>query len=228
MAVSYGSSMVMNGLLIYLDAANARSYPGSGTSWFDISGNSKTGTLSGSPVYSTTNQGAFTFSGTELVLVGAITSNLTTSITYSIWFRPTSIGVARTLFWDDDGQSNGDSWVQITTDGKIETQRVTDGFGVLTCNTTLLTGSWYNLVLATSATGKTVYLNGVVDGEDQTPIASRAGKSYVSLAASTPFPPTPSGGQFIGSISSFSIYSRTLSASEVIRNFNASRGRYGI
>lgn len=229
MTLVQGPTLLLDGLLVHVDAANPRSYPGSGASWFDLSGNNKTASLVSSPTYSSEGFGSFVFSGTQLATIGAITSNLTTTMTYSIWIKPTSIGTARTIFWDDDGQGGGDSWVDITAAGKIETQRDSDGFGLLTCNTTLSSGFWYNVVLvANGASGKSVYLNGLVDGSNAIPIASRSGKSYISLAAKTPFPPSPSGSQFIGSISAFSIYSRALSAAEVLLNYNAYRGRYGI
>ena len=46
-----GSSIVRNGLLMYLDAGIANSYPGSGTTWTDLSGNSLNGTLTNGPTY---------------------------------------------------------------------------------------------------------------------------------------------------------------------------------
>jgi hypothetical protein len=49
MAISYNSKIVTNGLVLCLDAANPRSYPGTGTNWFDVSGLGNHHTIIGSP-----------------------------------------------------------------------------------------------------------------------------------------------------------------------------------
>ena len=45
MGVFAGPNIVEDGLMLYLDAADPKSYPGSGTSWFDLSGNGRHATL---------------------------------------------------------------------------------------------------------------------------------------------------------------------------------------
>ena len=65
MAFSRGPSIVTNGLVLALDAANHKSYPGSGTTWFDLSGNSHDGTLTGGPTFNSDNGGSIVFDGTD-------------------------------------------------------------------------------------------------------------------------------------------------------------------
>jgi len=60
MAVYAGPEIVDNGLVLYLDAANQKSYPGSGTTWNDLSGRENHHTLTGSPIY---GSGRFTLDG---------------------------------------------------------------------------------------------------------------------------------------------------------------------
>jgi hypothetical protein len=52
---------ISSGSVLYVDAAQLRSYPGSGTSWTDLSGNNRTGTLTNTPTFSTSNGGLFSF-----------------------------------------------------------------------------------------------------------------------------------------------------------------------
>jgi hypothetical protein len=52
-------------LQLYLDAGNASSYPGSGTAWTDLSGNSRNGTLTNGPTYSSDNGGSIVFDGSN-------------------------------------------------------------------------------------------------------------------------------------------------------------------
>jgi hypothetical protein len=72
--VSYNSSIVTNGLVLCLDAGNPRSYPGSGTNWYDVSGINNTTTLVNSPVYNSANLGSIAFDGIDDY--GITTANL--------------------------------------------------------------------------------------------------------------------------------------------------------
>ena len=64
MAVNYNPSIVRDKLVLYLDAANPKSYSGSGTTWTDISGNGNNGTISGA-TYSSNDGGYFDFDGSN-------------------------------------------------------------------------------------------------------------------------------------------------------------------
>jgi hypothetical protein len=65
MAFHRGPKTVTDGLVLYLDAANPKSYPGSGTAWSDLSGNGYTGTLINGPTFSSGNGGSIQFDGTN-------------------------------------------------------------------------------------------------------------------------------------------------------------------
>ena len=87
MALQHSPSIVTSGLVLCVDAANPRSYPGSGTTWYDASGNGNTGTLSNGPVYTSGINGYFTFDGVDdLATFPSTTStNISTTITASVW-----------------------------------------------------------------------------------------------------------------------------------------------
>lgn len=59
MAAHGGPNIVEDGLVLYLDAANKKSYPGSGTVWKDLSGNGNDGTLTNGPTFGSTNLGSY-------------------------------------------------------------------------------------------------------------------------------------------------------------------------
>ena len=66
MGVYAGPDIVESGLVLALDAANRKSYPGSGTTWTDLSGNGNTGTLSATSIgYDSANGGSLVFDGTD-------------------------------------------------------------------------------------------------------------------------------------------------------------------
>jgi hypothetical protein len=70
MATNYSPKIVTDGLVLCLDAANPKSYPSSGTTWKDLSGNDNDGTLIGSPSYSSNNLGEFTFTNDSTWVTG--------------------------------------------------------------------------------------------------------------------------------------------------------------
>ena len=70
MSSKCGPDINENGLVLFLDAANRLSYPGSGTAWSDLSGNSNTGTLTNGPTFSAGNQGSIVFDGVDDYISG--------------------------------------------------------------------------------------------------------------------------------------------------------------
>ena len=65
MAFNNGPRIVTNGLVLCLDASDRNSYPGSGTTWYDVSNNGNHATLTNGPTFSTSNGGIFTFDGSN-------------------------------------------------------------------------------------------------------------------------------------------------------------------
>lgn len=65
MAFANGPVIVKNGLIFNLDAADRNSYPGSGTTWSDISGNGNNGTLTNGPTFSSDNGGVIVLDGSN-------------------------------------------------------------------------------------------------------------------------------------------------------------------
>jgi len=93
MASNYNPSIVTSGLVLALDAANTKSYPGSGTAWTDLSGNGYTGTLTNGPTYSSSNGGYFAFVGASnqhAAVANTTVLQFTGSITLQAIIYPTS------------------------------------------------------------------------------------------------------------------------------------------
>jgi hypothetical protein len=101
---------ITNGLILNLDAANTKSYPGSGTTWTDLSQYKSNGTLTNGPTFSSTNGGGITFDGTNdfvLLTSGAALLTQTSNITMEIWFYKTGIGLNYRLFYNGNSGANG-------------------------------------------------------------------------------------------------------------------------
>ncbi len=88
MSFNYSPKIITTGLALYLDAANPKSYPGSGNTWFDLSGNNKNFTLDSGIIFNSSGN----FSLTDLTGAtynGSITTS--TNCTVEIWLKTTDI-----------------------------------------------------------------------------------------------------------------------------------------
>lgn len=102
--------IVTNGLVLYLDAANRQSYPGSGTTWNDLSGKGNNGTLINGPTFSNDNGGSIVFDGVDdYGSLGNSLGNGFSQITVNAWVNTTSLGnnIARDVISGCDGLSGG-------------------------------------------------------------------------------------------------------------------------
>jgi hypothetical protein len=252
-ALSHSPSIVTNGLILCLDAANPKSYPGSGTTWTDLSGNGNTGTLTNGPTYSSANLGSIKFDATDdyVVINDSNTLDLTTALTLSIWFNR---GDILTLSAGDQhnyivkGNTQAPGGDQINYSVGIATTGGRDGryfwrHDLVSATNTFAPPSslfsanqWYNLVI-THVSGSTPipYLNGVVQtnwtmtsGSASNPLVANTYKTTISGDAERPAPESNRAATFNGRMSNVSIYNRALTAAEVRQNFNALRGRFGI
>ena len=74
MAFNFSPKIVTNGLVLALDAANTKSYPGSGTVWSDLTPNGNNGALTNGPTFNSANGGSIVFDGTNDYLQGVSTN----------------------------------------------------------------------------------------------------------------------------------------------------------
>ena len=219
MALFHSPSIVTNGLVLCLDAGNRKSYPGTGTTWTDLSGAGNAATIlnqgadNAGTIYSSTNGGYITFDGND----DRATSTLPalTSYTTSAWVRLRNFsGGERQLFQTANGiglsvLSNRFMFYNGNVNSTIQT---------------VVSNSWYNWVMTTTNTPSNstkMFINNVADGNWANYGAITAGN--IALAATNTIQRVLSCD-----IAIFSIYNRALSATEIAQNYNALKGRYGL
>ena len=228
MGIGYNTSIVRGGLVLHLDAANVKSYPGSGTTWNDVSGNANHGTLINGPSY---NSGeSFSFDGTnDGANFGDVVFGSVFSI--SIWLKgdPTQTssycGLSGKAGIGNFGAGGlygnaANSYVRFGFVDTVGGQREVSNSGY----TDLLSTSWVNYIGTYDQTNLKLYRNSVeiaIGAYSQTPVSTNDPYGLGHR-------PTSGAYYFKGSISNSMVYSRALSASEVKQNFEALRGRYGI
>ena len=238
MALSHNPLVTTTGLLLYLDAANRRSYPGSGTAWYDLSGNGNHFTLYNGPTYS---NGALTFDGVNDYAASNNNLNFTSysSVTIEIWLKcnNTVDGMAfeHTTNWNTNAgglglYTNSTGGTQYTN--LLHTNHNTE----IARNYLFAMGTTWNshvniYSIISDATGRLTYTNGSLQSfaaiSYPTTTDTSAGGSfanaimYLASRAGT--------GAFLNcSITAFKIYAYKQIAAEVSQNFNALRGRFSV
>ena len=227
-----GAPVVDASLMVWVDAGQTSSYPGSGATWTDLSGNGKNYTLGASPTYnSILGGGVITFAGasSQYAITAASLFNSTTynSYTMSLWAYPTGAG----NFVQVNGQTTPNtayhySAIEISAAGVIKFGQWT-GVDTVIATSTQSLNAWYNLVITYNGTTATAYVNGVSVGSTNISWSSPGANTFMALMAidSTNM---GTGAYASGSLGQFMVYNRGLSSDEVSTNFNALRGRYGI
>jgi hypothetical protein len=156
MAVYAGPDIVENGLVLHLDAANPRSYPGTGTGWFDLSGLGNNGTLINGVSYNTSNNGIFTFDNTDDYVSLPNDLGYTTSFSAFAWFR--RIGDAVNGFHLIFGGQELE--ISITNAGALRTGIFTTSRFVSNHGSGVTDGNWHNIGFIFDGSNKDSYIEG--------------------------------------------------------------------
>lgn len=227
MPVSGGPDIAESGIVLSLDAADAYSYPGSGSSWFDLSGNNNHCTLTGT-AFSTSNGGILTFNGTSDF--GNITTmtNLNNQFsTNEVWVRFNNPTAARAEQVLSRSNLNAGTFNILKNISTLLLGNFRNGSNVLTSviqPTSTLTTNWTHLVFSYNGTTLSLYQNGQqIATASNSGVINTDGTLVINIGRNT------TGGAFFeGSMGIARIYNRGLSASEVLQNFDANKSRFGL
>jgi hypothetical protein len=218
------NSFISNGALLYLDAGNSASYPGSGTAWTDLSGNSRNGTLTGGPTYTSADGGAIVFDGSDdfVQCSGSLT---VTAATFVIWLRRNGPQDS----FDGIMYSRGTNITGISFFGTTNKISYTWNSAVDTytwdSGLTIPDLTWCMIAVSVTSTSATAYLCQSSGITSATNIVSHTSTVLDDIKLAQ----DDQGARFFnGRIATAMIYNRALSAGEITQNFNALRGRYGL
>ena len=217
---------VTSGLQLYLDAASPTSYSGSGTTWFDLSGQGNDVAMqnSGSISYTSSGGGYFTLTSN-----GYFNRATTTGIPTGTSAYTMSAWVQLGLGWGGQGIIGIGSSITTNQTNQfrtIGTNALTNYWygNDLTANSTLSPASqWFNCVAQWDGTTRKIWVNGTQ--------LSSAGASGLNVASSlVQIGATNIGGSepLQGKIGQALIYNRALTSTEIQQNYNAVRSRYGV
>lgn len=218
MATRYSPAIVTSGLVLCLDAANKVSYPGSGTSWYNLSGTINTGTLTNGPTFSQANGGSIVFDGVDDYVTTSNTALSFTTFSMECLVKYNSLSGNQGLFTYNNnnvinlwkGSGLGMRW-EVNTSSQA-----------ITGANDLATGVWYHFVGVYNGSQGILYRNGVVYAGPTTLT------SHTSEAANFEIGRYNGAGNTNGSIAIARFYNRALSATEILQNYNATKTRFGL
>lgn len=226
MGLGHSPRIVTSGLALCLDAANIKSYPGSGTTWYDVSGNGRHGTIIPRVAGYTFNDSYFNFpaSGTEYGH-GYVTSTIPTgaiSWTVETLVRASNIDGERHIF-----RTPGNFGCDLTPTNRLR-YYMTD-FTVETGFTganTFFPNEWFLLTMTYDRTAmiQSIYKNGVfISSKSHTVQYSIGTATNLWFARSDLFQDGLGGDAAL-----VKFYTKTLTPTEILQNFYAIRGRFKI
>lgn len=236
-----GPNIITDGLVLALDAGNTKSYPGSGTTWSDLSGNGNNGTLINGVGYSEDNGGSFNLDGINDSIQVPYSSYWDTNVfgtsinfTISCWAKPDLFKNWDTLiskanfaslggwFSANEGAaiwSNANGFIGVLSSGVASNP---GGSVIILTFATTNTERWYNLYLTGDGTTLRFYVDGI---QRSTSLISNR---TVPVTTSTVGPAFGHRAAFDGKLTNFLLYTHGITASEVLQNYNATKSRFNL
>lgn len=231
MATKYNPAIVQRGLVLCIDPANIRSYAGTGNSVFNVITSSVTActkTAGVGTTVSATSPTTFTSSFGNYINTN-LTMSSGTEFTISVWFKRTGTTYWTMLFGNEVWSSSQGFTGRLESATKIVFSAGGDFTGISYDNAALVSGNFnnYTFVKNTSGTNSLIYVNGVQVASGSITNASITksllfNSRYANDGSSAGTDAQPS------EMSCALVYDRALSFQEVLQNFNAMKGRFGI
>ena len=228
-AVEGGPNVVYNGLVLYLDAANNKSYVSGSTSWLDLTPNqSNSGSLTNGPTFNTGSGGNIVFDGTN-DYIDFYASSLGTTTTVELWAK-LGAGYSGTMvfgFWIYD------VWTYNSTLGFNTGNGDVYGISSATVSSLGLVNNWKHYVFEmrsdVSYTNNKIYINSVSQTLSQQIGSEAAGNRHFNSGnGRLPGWRYTTGYLMNISVASFKIYNRALTSTEILQNYNATKTRFGL
>ena len=225
-----GYCLVRDGLAVYLSANDPSSYPGTGNTWFDISGNGKDFTLESTPTYSTAGGGSFSFDGGNQYAYSAqripATGNSNASVSWAAWVSPNA-NQGNIISMSSDASHGAWNMPPLVASSQKYRGKVWSNNFLFSQQTyTLNQYSYVVLVFDAQNQTQKLYVNGVLeDSQSGIGYSASGTDNYLFIARGNPGADTE--GNLNGKIGEIQIYNKPLSIAEVQQNFNASKARFG-
>jgi hypothetical protein len=223
MALHHNPRIVTQGLVLHLDAADKNSYPGTGAAWNDLSGGGSNGTLTNGPTFDSANGGSIVFDGVNdyVLIPDSPALKLNGNFTIMLWHR----GITKTNtfpgpLYKGDSTIVGGGYILFYTS-------VSNGIMYLKRDniqlplTSAVNTYWSHITFTYDGTNVRGYVNGAFSYLSGTIVYSTNNDSSSLLLGKA----DQHGNASVGTLQ---MYSRALSAQEILQNYNATKSRFGL
>ena len=227
-----GQKIITNGLVLNYDVAQLRSYPKIGTNITDLSGNGNNGTLINGVGFNALNGGNLLFDGindyVNCGVVSSLGSDPSLPFSFSIWVKK-NVNKLVGVFEKYAGSTVGGifGWTvrldqPATNDVFLYLNKSQVGGTSIIAENVLSLNTWVNITVTYNGSFGYLYINGIFKSSGATPggVVSTRNIYFGIISQST--------NALNGNIGNALGYTKTLSATEVLQNFNANRSRYGL
>jgi len=236
-------SIIRDGLVLYLDGANSRSYPGTGTAWTDLSQFENSGSLINGPTFNSLNGGSIVFDGTDDYFITPSgltpTLNITSQITLESWFKSTSlanINHGDNLFSKGLSTDTNSGVYELNlannTTANRPSFRMRIGASTPTYSPTNILidlNRIYHIVCTYNGSIMRIFINGVESGSGlSTSGTIQNNTQQLTIGVRFVHRTGINDSFFSGNIYSSKIYTRSLSTTEILQNYNSAKSRFGL
>jgi hypothetical protein len=222
-------NIVTSGLVLNLDAGFVGSYPTTASTWYDISGNNNSGSLVNSPTFNSANSGSIVFDGVDdyVLTTSLLNASLNPNESVFVWFNPAAAGqIVSELGQATIDSGYHDSNIEVNSSGIFSFSVWHNGLTNKVVSSAKSFNNWYHLGFTYSGTTFTAYINGSSIGTTTFTRQPPSSLHYGLCSIDSTNMGTSAYGS--GKMGNFMFYNRGLSSTEVLQNFNALKGRFGV
>ena len=225
MGTAYNPAIVTDGLVLCVDAANKRSYPGTGTTWTDLKGGNN-GTLINGPTFDAGNGGSIVFDGTNdrVDCTSPLEINSISEITMIAWVRYSGIGYYPKII--SRGHGTATDLLRGNSDNALHFYYANGG---QTADSDYFSGTTGSINLSSDWVCVAVTSGSVVKFYKNSDLVYTSGSvtTNTGTASTLTLGNAPGGGRnFNGRMGVAMVYNRVLTADEIRQNYEATVGRY--
>ena len=233
MAFNYSPKIVTDGLVLYLDAANPKSYVSGSTTWNDISRGGNNGTLVNGPTFNSANGGSIVFDGANDYILRHSSINTGQNFAVDGWFRLTASG-RRALVSNSYNYTTNTGWYFFIggfgVNNNLSFSVARDQAYVITPTNSIINNLWYNTcaVVTNGGSNIQIYLNGILQSAAASLLTSISINYTINNYKIGALLLSGLNDYYSGNIALTKIYNRTLSSQEILQNYNATKTRFGL
>jgi len=219
-ALAYNPTIVSSGLVVAYDPANPKCYPGSGVTFYDLSGNNNHGTLTNGPTISNNLAKYTVFDGSNDYIVSANNTGIAVTSPRTIMAWAWMGNVASSVIARIGASADNQAYEMQVWSSKLIMHRYAGAPSHVESTSSVKLNRWYHFAISYDGSNVKFYIDGAYDGVSSLSLNTANAPLYVGS------PVWGGNGHMNGNVSQTLLYNRELSATEINQNYNATKGRY--